>query len=264
MVKPKLRMVHNMARSGGTLTCKCIGCMEGVVLLSELHPMAWKLFNPIKQAEEWFGLVKQSDLRELHNKGGTTYAKAIALIDRRCKESGKTLVLRDWSHLDYTGYPLVSAPAYRPLLYAELTESFDILRISITRDPVTQWQSLARLGVMQGALRSGKFGVDKYLVGYRKYAELCVQTGFVRYEDFLRDAESEMKRICEHLEIRFDPAFSEKWPAYTTITGDINPNNPNKITERPRRPVDPSLKKRFLANPEYHRACELLGYETLR
>jgi hypothetical protein len=44
MGKQKLRMIHNMARSGSTLVCKCLGCMEGVVLLSELHPLATKFF----------------------------------------------------------------------------------------------------------------------------------------------------------------------------------------------------------------------------
>jgi hypothetical protein len=37
MEKRKLRMIHNMARSGSTLMYKCVGCMDGVVLLGELH-----------------------------------------------------------------------------------------------------------------------------------------------------------------------------------------------------------------------------------
>lgn len=245
--------------------CKCIGCMDGVVLLSELHPLAWKLFNPLKQAEQWFGLVSQDDVLALQkkNKGREIYANAIALIERRCEERGDTLVLRDWAHLDYTGYPFLATPAYHPLLFSELEQGSDIVRISTARDPVTQWQSLSGPVVMQELVRSGEFGLDKFLAGYRKYAELCVQTGFIRYEDFLKNPERELQKLCEHLEIRFDPGFVSKWAAYTTISGDTNPLNPAKITIRPQRPVDPDLKKRFLANADYHRACELLGYETL-
>ena len=33
--RPTLRLVHHMARSGGTLISKCLGCMTGVLLLSE-------------------------------------------------------------------------------------------------------------------------------------------------------------------------------------------------------------------------------------
>ena len=264
MEKQKLRMIHNMARSGSTLICKCLGCMEGVVLLSELHPHAWNLFNPLKQAEEWFGLLTQNDITDLQNQGTVNYTTAIAVIEQRCRARGATLVLRDWAHLDYTGYPFVTTPGYRPLLYTELAGSFEIIRISTTRDPVTQWQSLTQLAVMQEPLQSGAFGIDQFLAGYRKYAELCVETGFVRYEDFLRKPDLAMRKLCKHLQIKFDPSFIKKWPGYQTITGDtVNPRSSNKIKIPPTRPIELGLRKKFLANADYHRACELLGYNPL-
>jgi protein O-GlcNAc transferase len=264
MEKQKLRMIHNMARSGSTLICKCLGCMEGVVLLSELHPRVWNTFNPLKQAEEWFGLLTLNEVVELQKQGAVYYTNAIALIEQRCRMRGVTLVLRDWAHLDYTGVPYVTTPGYRPLLFTELAESFDIIRISTTRDPVTQWQSLVDLAPMQKPLQSGAFGLDQFLVGYRKYAELCVETGFVRYEDFLRKPDLAMRKLCEHLQIKFDPGFIKKWFAYKTITGDnANPRFSNKIKMPPKRPVEAGLRKKFLANADYHRACELLGYNPL-
>ena len=177
---------------------------------------------------------------------------------------GATLVLRDWAHLDYTGYPFVTTPGYCPLLYTELVGSFDIICISTTRDPITQWQSLTQLAVMQEPLQSGAFGIDQFLAGYRKYAELCVETGFVRYEDFLRKPDLAMRKLCEHLQIKFDLSFIKTWPDYQTITGDIvNPRSSNKIKTPPKRPIESGLRKIFLANPDYHRACELLGYNPL-
>jgi hypothetical protein len=237
--------------------------MEGVVLLSELHPHAANLFNPLVQAKEWFDLLTQSDLAELQEQGTVNYTKAIELIEQRCRTRGDTLVLRDWAHLDYTGYPFTT-PSYRPLLYTELAKSFEIIRISTTRDPVTQWQSLIQLKVMQEPLQSGVFGLDQFLVGYRKYAELCVETGFIRYEDFLRRPELPMRALCAHLQIQFDPRFIKKWSGYKTITGDIdNPRSSDKIKMPPRRPIAPELRKQFLANADYHYACKLLGYDTL-
>ena len=244
--------------------CKCLGCMDGVALLSELHPRAWDLFNPLQQAAEWFGLLTPSDITELQSQGAVTYTHAIAVIEQRCKAHGDALVLRDWAHLDYTGYPFVTTPGYRPLLYTELADSFDIIRISTTRDPVTQWQSLTQLTVMQEPLKSGAFGIEEFLVGYRKYAELCVETGFVRYEDFLRKPDLAMRKLCDHLQIKFDPSFIKKWPAYQTITGDIvNQRSSNKIKIPPKRQIDLDLRKKFLANVDYHRACGLLGYNPL-
>ncbi len=264
MGKQKIRMIHNMARSGSTLMCKNLGCMEGVVLLSELHPRAWKLFNPIKQAQEWFGLLNQDDIAGLNKQNDFSYTQVIMLIEQRCQERGDTLVLRDWGHFDYTGLPFVPAPDYRPMLYMELAGSFDIIRISTTRDPVTQWQSLIQLAVMNEPLRTGAFSLEKFLVGYRKYAELSAETGFIRYEDFLVNPDMEMRKLCNHLQIDFDPDFIKKWPEYKTITGDVLvPGRSVKILPRTKRAVEPELKIKFLANSDYRSACELLGYALL-
>ena len=238
--------------------------MEGTVLLSELHPRASNMFNPLKQAEVWFGLLTKDDIAGLPQDGGVNYTKAIALIEQRCRERNNALVLRDWAHFDYTGYPYHATPGYSPLLYAELKESFDIIRISTTRDPVTQWLSFMQLNVVRDPRQSGAFGLDQFLFGYRKFAELCVETGFVRFEDFLRNPELAMRRICKQLQLKFDPSFIKKWPDYRTISGDIvNPRGSNKIKMPPKRTIEPDLRKKFLANADYHQACELLGYDPL-
>jgi protein O-GlcNAc transferase len=268
MEKQKIRIIHNMARSGSTIMCRCLGCMESVVLLSELHPLAWKLFNPIEQAQDWFGLFSQSDIDEMKKQKDVSYTQVIMLIEQRCRERGETLVMRDWAHLDYTGIPFIGAPEYRPMLYVELAESFDIIRISTTRDPVTQWQSLIQLEVTQEPLISGAFGLDQFLAGYRKYAELCVETGFIRYEDFLLNPDSEMRKLCDYLQIKFDPDFINKWFDYNTITGyvpdpDKLPHHSSRILPVTNKPVEPGLKNMFLANSDYRRACELLGYTLL-
>jgi hypothetical protein len=238
--------------------------MEGIVLLSELHPLATRYFNPIRMAINWFGLLSQDDIANLQKKGNISYPQAIELIEQRSRERGDILVLRDWAHLDFIGLPLVTSPPYRPLLYSALENSFDIIRISTTRDPVTQWKSLIEVELMLEPLRSGAFGLDQYLAGYRKYAELCIKTGFIRYEDFLLNPDLEMRKLCEQLQIDFDPDFINKWHDYKTITGDINnPRSSNQIKMPPSRPIEPDLRKKFLANEDYHRACELLGYELL-
>ncbi len=44
---PVVRLVHHLARSGGTLISRCLGCMSGVLLLSEIHPLGTRHFNPL-------------------------------------------------------------------------------------------------------------------------------------------------------------------------------------------------------------------------
>jgi protein O-GlcNAc transferase len=238
--------------------------MDNVVLLSELHPLGLSLFNPLKQASDWFGLLRAKDVAGMKAAGQVTYSDAIALIAERCAEKGSTLVLRDWAHLDYTGYPFLAEPSYRPLLYEELSERFEIVRIATTRNPVTQWQSLVQLDIMREPIRSGAFGIGKYLAGYRKYAELCLQTGFVRYEDLLDNPEDAMRALCENLGVVFDPEFVNKWHAYVTITGDINnPRCSKAIKMPPSRPLPPALRDSFLAHEDYRRVCDMLGYRTI-
>jgi hypothetical protein len=237
--------------------------MEGVVLLSEIHPLGVQYFSPIRQAAEWYGLLTQSEVDALQQPDAT-FSEAITLIEQRCRERSLALIVRDWSHLDYTGHPF-TAPTYSPLLIKELNGSFDILRIATTRDPVSQWQSLSQLTVMQAPLQSGEFGLEQFLFGYRRYAELCAETGFIRYEDFLRKPELPLRKLCEQLQIRFDPGFIRKWGQYTNITGDINNfRQSDKIRKPAARPIDPSLRKRFLDNPDYRQACRILGYDLLR
>ena len=89
----------------------------------------------------------------------------------------------------------------------------------------------------------------------------------------LLDPDLAMRKLCDHLQIEFDPDFIKKWPDYKTITGDVPdpnssnkikmPHDANKILPPAKRSVEPGLKKKFLANADYHRACELLGYDLL-
>ena len=74
--KPPLRIVHNLARTGGTLICRCLGSMKGVAVLSEIHPMAAHLMNPVAQAREWFGLLSEQDFA----RGVIGFEDAIELI----------------------------------------------------------------------------------------------------------------------------------------------------------------------------------------
>jgi hypothetical protein len=161
-----LRLVHHMARSGGTLISRCLGCMSGVLLLSEIHPLGTAQFNPLVQAQRWYGLLSSQDLLDLRARGRIAFADAIELIHRRASDSGQRLVLRDWSHLDFTGVPFIAKPAYRLLTADALKGRFDLRQICTVRHPLDQWLSLRQLAVVQG-----KLTLEGYLAGYRQFAE---------------------------------------------------------------------------------------------
>lgn len=256
--KPTMRIVRNLARSGGTLLGKCLGSMDGVVLISEIHPAELRVTNPLMQAHQWFGLIDKKDIARWKTRPPSVL-QFVSLCDTRARAKGKHLVLRDWSHLDYIGTPYTK-PTHAFALADVLEDAYD-LRVSVTtRHPLDQYLSLLQLPIVAKEL-----DLDAYCVGCRHFAEYASGHGFHRYEDFTQDPDSVLCAICDELELPFDPAYAERWPDYTTITGDTQPGlgrgvSQRRITSMPRKPADPELLQRLRSNPDYTRACRLLGY----
>ena len=71
-----------MARSGGTLISRCLGCMDKVVLLSEIHPLGGSVHNPLLQAYEWFGLFENAEVKGCLSRE-YTFLEAFELIYQR-------------------------------------------------------------------------------------------------------------------------------------------------------------------------------------
>jgi hypothetical protein len=255
--RPTLRLLHHMARSGGTLISKCLGCMSGVLLLSEIHPLGTNHFNPLVQAQRWYGLLSSQDLIELKARGRVGFADAIELIRRRAEECSQRLVIRDWSHLDFTGVPFVARPAHRLLTAEALAPRYELRQVCTVRHPLDQWLSLSQLAVVQGRLT-----LDGYLEGYRRFAEVAKAIGFHRYEDLTRDPQGVMKALCGDLELRFDRSFAARWREYTFVTGDVaGSRGGQSIQPVPRRPAAPDLLAKLAESADYRASLELLGYQ---
>ena len=258
--KPTIRIVRNLARSGGTLIGKCIGCMDDVVMLSEVHPAELKTTNPMMQAHDWFGLISAADIARF-KKSPPTVLQFLAICEMRCSASKKALVLRDWSHLDYMGVPFVN-PEYGFALRDVLEGAYDIKSVTTTRHPIDQYLSLMELEVV-----APKLSLEQYLVGCVRFAEYASEHGFYRYEDFTNDPDLVLQSMCDDLDLAFDASYKDKWYNYTTITGDTVPalgrgSTKKKIESFARKAIDPKLVDAFRANPDYQRACALLGYEA--
>ncbi len=255
MSKRPIRILSNLARAGGTLISRCVGAMDNIVLLSEIHPLDQRFFNPLAQAQDWYRLLRPEDT------GGRTFSfiQAIQLIEQRCSEQGKTLIIRDWAHLDFIGIPFIAHPARRLLLTEQLAQVFTVSQHALTRHPVDQWLSTSRLDIMRGHLE-----LDAFLAGYRQFAEQCSKTGFTRYEDFARDPLSEMRTLCTQLALEFDARFIDRWHSNRHVTGDLSGSSRGsrlgRITPLPQLPVDPDLLRRFRRNRDYREAIAMLGY----
>ena len=231
--------------------------MSGLLLLSEIHPLGTAQFNPLVQAQRWYGLLSSQDLAELRARGRIAFVDAIDLIYRRAADAGQRLVIRDWSHLDFTGVPFVANPAYRLLTAEALAGRFELRQVCTVRHPLDQWLSLRQLAVVHG-----KLSLDAYLAGYRRFAEQARAIGFFRYEDFAADPGGVMKELCRRLEVRFDRHFAERWSSYAFVTGDVAGSRGGcEIKPVPRRAAEPGLLDQLAASADYQTSLELLGYE---
>ncbi len=252
---PTIRVIHHMARSGGTIICRCLASMTNIVLLSEIHPAGVKFFNPMIQAHKWYGLLTPDDI-ELAQSGTLDFNASIRLIWTRCLEQNKILLIRDWSHLDYTGVPYVK-PDFSSSLVSTLQTDFNLIRFSTVRHPLDQWLSLSKKTVF-----SQNLGPEKFLHGASRFADEARQTGFIRYEDFTRNCDENLKTLCHALQFRFDPGYSEKWQQYTNITGDVNPGRSGDVI-RPlvRQNHHPAVAEKFSRLPHYQHTINTLGYD---
>lgn len=229
--------------------------MDNVVLLSEIHPSGLEFFNPLHQAHAWYGLFSANDIDNLLSKGGLGFLEGIALIQERCMEQNKTLVLRDWTHLDYAAVPFLPKATYRLTLADVLRTQNPVINTATVRHPIDQWLSLRRLPLIQG-----KLTLKSFLRGYRQFAESCTQIGFVRYEDFVSNPDVQLRILCERLSLNYDDGWQSRWSTYTKITGDTGGRCDPVIKPRPRAQLELNLIDACARNADYRHSLELLGY----
>jgi hypothetical protein len=261
-----VRIVHQLARTGGTLLNRCLGSMDGVNALSEVHPRQG-CDKALKQAARWFSLVGVLDVPwalALHLRPrDQAFVRAILRLSARAEARGKYLVVRDWTHLDFVGVPFVKEPPLR-LTTAELLGRHATLRQAfMTRHPLDQYLSSRKRKAMALELRP-----EPYLAACLRFATIAQEHGFQRYEDLVVNPERTVAEICARLDVPFNADFRRRWSSYTTVTGDKYGSTSrafhlDEFVALPRYECEPELLQTFRDNPDYWRILELLGYEDL-
>jgi len=239
-----------------------------VTLLSEIHPAGAGFerahglvqFHPGRQASEWFGLLSPGEVEPLEPMD-PAFPGLIAELARRARARGSTLVLRDWSHLDYVGEPWIAEPPGRSLLVEVLEGAgLEVVRACTSRHPADQWLSSRALDALSG------LDLGRYLSGCRRFAEAASEVGCWRYEDFCREPAPTLRALAGALGLAYDAGWMDRWRSYTTITGETSGGRGGRgrsaqIRPLERRPIPPEVRAAFEASPDYRPACTLLGYE---
>lgn len=255
----QLGILHQLARTGGTIINRCLGCMRNIVMLSELHPThpQARRFHPLYQAGQWFDLIsleERATLRANALRGGGSFVRSIKLIEERTRLSGRHLLIREFSHPDFLRTPRTQ-PVFRSRMVDEFGALYAPRRSAVVRHPLDQWRSM-----QDYPASSGVCSLSDYLHGYRRFAEMAVEVGFVRYEDFCRDPAATLQQLCGNLAVPFDASFGERWMYYDRLTGDVSRPPALPIRARKRPPPSDQLMEALLQSADYRASLTLLGY----
>ncbi len=245
--------------------------MAGVFLLSEIHPDTddqLDRLKPANQAAEWYNLDDDDDddqdAREDHQ--GPRHRSFLDIIDainRKVTARGGVLLIRDWSHLDFTGFPHNPAPSGHSRTSEVLSERFEVVHAATVRKPLPQYVSHRALLVgsapQHTQMIDRAFGPDRFLDAYGQFASFAHDIGFERYEDFLERPDAVLRNICERLDIPYDSGWRERWRTYDHLTGDTD--GPTDGIHPIAHAYPDEMRRVFATRPLSLVSSRLLGYD---
>ena len=194
--------------------------MDGVALLSEIHPHRSAAVDPATQARQYFNYQVPE---------GLNFLDTIETIRVQAEASGRILVVRDWSFPDFMPREADHQPIMRSRLVEVLTERYEVVRLSLLRQPLDILKSLRVFEGNAASPSDFRMSDSSFMQGCDAFDEMAKGTGFVRYEDLCREPVTEMRRACGMLQLPFDESFTHKWISYKKVTGDVSSFNRQTI-----------------------------------
>ncbi len=253
--KPEpIRTVHHFACTGGTLISKCIASMPNTQLLSEVDPLS-SLVRP--SAKPKFTPTDMVTLMRQSTRGTSTqllidlFLNNLEIIYSKLIPCGLRLVLRDHAHSHYCSGAIILE---RPSLLDIIAARFSTLSIVTVRDPIDSYLSLKS----QGWMHFSPSSFDEYCARYTYFIRSYEGMPIVRYEDFVNEPSTEMVKICNLLELPFNPDFPELFDAFQ-ISGNSGRSG-DIIEKRPRRSLDAAILSDMETSAKYQVVRSMLGY----
>ena len=256
-----IRIIHHWACSGGTIICRAIANLHNVVLLSEVHPLAYLRLAKAEASYSPTDIIQQLCLPQ---NGAdpvlcvAAWRGAITALAQKVAENNKVLVLRNHSHIDFfTG----AQPETEHFVTRTLQDTQAIDALLTVRHPLDSWISIQR----QAWDRHFRFGTFEE---FCRRAILLVQASerlpIVRYEEFTINPERGIQVICGCLHIEPNCTQPLRLDA-VSLSGDSGRSS-NRIRPRTRRPIPEAVQAEIQemnslsdVSP-YQRLCTMLGY----
>ncbi len=250
-----VRTVHHLACSGGTLISKCIASMPNTQVLSEVDPLSnygYSSNKPKFAPTNMVALMRQS------SRGTTTelilelFLNNLEAIYFKSQSDGLRLILRDHAHSHYC---VNTSIPERPSLLRIIETRFSTLSVVVVRDPIDSYLSLQDNGWLHFSPATFDEYCGRYITFIRSYKGLPI----ICYEDFVENPAGEMEKICNFLDLPFNPDFQELFRAFR-LSGDSGRAGVT-IEPRPRRSVDAAILNEMETSTKYQAVRPMLGYQ---
>ncbi len=237
--KPKLRIIHHFACSGGTLVSKCLSAMPNVFLLSEVHPHSYLQSNkesPQYSPSDFAKLAIYADVPEHNVLAEKIFVNSVKTSYQHILERGGTLILRDHTHSDYSCGKNVCNNTVVELL----KDDFDIISLVTLRNPIDSYLSL----VTNGWVHFQPATFNEYCARLLSFLSHFKKSQIVLYEQIVDAPTSTVNEICHILEIPFDDTFDSIFDVFS-VTGGSGRKTGGVIKPRKRRDISCEIKKQI-------------------
>ena len=252
-VKPIILMLC-YARSGGTLLNRCFSCLPQTTVFSEINPEAicpTKIPTLIDQSKYWYNL----DINK------SSFIDEIEQIKKFCDENKNHLIIRDWTFGSFVPLKYNLFKPSSTLALSNILEKSKIIKkeFAFVRNAKDVWLSM---------YASNKPFHDRKLNYLYKFVNTIKKKNIkiFKYEDFCANPTSEMKNICQYLEIPYSPLFLN-YNLSSKATGDIDSLSPSRgikigrIALLPRRDVPKEIIEEIEKNTRANQINEMLDYK---
>lgn len=248
------RVVRQLACVGGTIFARVLQAQPNVALLSEVDPYVTRggrrrpEFAPtdlLYLAELATGSVDDIVREEVFSAG-------VRALRAAYERQGVRLIVRAHSHTRYCSAREWSS---RPGVTELLARDMPVRVLTLVRHPLDSWLALNA----NGWVHFQPATLEEYARRYLVFLDQPRAGQSVRYEDFIGDPDGVLRRVCDGLDLAFNPAWRDLIGAIR-LTG-ASGRGGDVIAPRPRQPVPDAIAAQAGASPSYDQICARLGYD---
>lgn len=246
----KIRTVHHLSATGGTLISHALASLQHVYFLSELNPLASQSvhFNPIDPLQQFgrqYGSFSDDDYR-------AAFLERLRPVVKAVQSRNGFLVIRDHAHSDW----LVKTSRGHSSLLDTLRPTYDTVSIVTLRHPIEAYASMMQRG---WHTRVGSF--DAYCGRVLEFLNYFSGSAVFRYEDFVGAPDTMLMAMCQALDLPYSTHWRTQFRKMP-LTGDSGRGSDLPIQPLPVRPISKSLLSEIQCSGNFNAVAARIGYLT--